>query len=208
MIILAPMKLKLIKMKIILTVSMLFLLASTITFGQKLSQKLSGKNIYSFEMYKMTDTIPKVFYTDSAEELKKPIMFLNGKDVTEKVFRALDPNDIEGIEVKKKPEIENHPGEIHITTKENCSPKFISLNELKMKYLENLEGPVLFILNEKPINSDYDNFVVDEKYILKILVSKIDNQKEGLDINIVTLITRTKENVEKANTIVLRGDLK
>ena len=53
---------------------------------------------------------------------------------------------------------------------------------------------------------DYDEFNVDENYILKIEVQSVENSKENLNINVIRLITRTKENLEKANTIILKGN--
>ena len=61
------------------------------------------------------------------------------------------------------------------------------------------------MLNEEIIDMDYDSFIVDEKYILKIETQAIKNSKEQLDMNIIKVITRTKSNIEKANTIIIKG---
>ena len=61
------------------------------------------------------------------------------------------------------------------------------------------------MLNDKIINTDYDSFIVDEKYILKIETQAIKNSKEQLDMNVIKVITRTKGNIETANTIIIKG---
>jgi hypothetical protein len=130
--------------------------------------------------------------------------------VDEHIINTINPNKIKGIKVEKD-SIEydkvNYNGIIYIQTKENYKPRLITLNALKSKYLNLAEKTTsLFMLDEKIINMDYDEFKVDENYILKIEVQSIENSKEKLNINVIRLITRTKENVEKANTIRLKGN--
>ena len=55
------------------------------------------------------------------------------------------------------------------------------------------------------INADYDNFVVDENNLLKIIVDKLQNAKESIDLGLIKLLTKSDENLKKANEVILRG---
>lgn len=49
------------------------------------------------------------------------------------------------------------------------------------------------------------NIIVDENYILKIIIEKIDNKEENLQVNIIRLLTKTEENIKKSKQIWIRG---
>ena len=136
--------------------------------------------------------------------------FLNGQAFTEHGLEMLDPQDIEGITVKKDSMLVNghmYTGQIYIDTKKEYQPKLISLNQLKEKYVKlDNESPTLFMLNDKLIENNYDTFKVDEKHILSIEVQSVNNSQEDININVIKLISKTEENIKKANTIRLKGD--
>ena len=185
------------------------LLFSSILFGQTEPDSISGVRITGHELYSETDTIPVVIYLKNKENINKPIIYLNGKIVNNQAIENINPESIEKIKVDKNPDYKNDvnsPGKIFITMKKTWEPELISLNELKTKYTKTSNAPTLFMLNDKTIKADYNEYLVDEHYILKIEVENIKNTGEELDLNIIRLITRTKENLEKANTIYLRGD--
>jgi len=55
------------------------------------------------------------------------------------------------------------------------------------------------------VQGNYDNFVVDENNLLKIIVDKLHNAKESIDLGLIKLLTKSDENLKKANEIILRG---
>jgi hypothetical protein len=83
-------------------------------------------------------------------------------------------------------------------------PNYISLNELRDKYLNKDHYPAIFFIDEKLVTSDYSDFLVDEKYILKIIVESVENPEEKLGLNVVRLVTKTEENIRKSKQIILR----
>ena len=191
-----------------------FMILSLNLFGQinkdSLAGKISGVRISEKAIYSENDNIPIVVNLKEAKKGTNVLYYLNEKVVDEHVINAINPNKIKGIKVEKE-SIEydkvNYSGIIYIQTKENYKPRLITLNALKSKYLDLADKTsTLFMLDEKIINMDYDEFKVDENYILKIEVQSVENSKEKLNINVIRLITRTKENVEKANTIRLKGN--
>jgi len=92
-----------------------------------------------------------------------------------------------------------------LVTKSTYKPKLISLNKLKLKYTNLKQNSTIFKIDNEIVNADYENYLVDEKYILKIDIEKFENRTEKLIFNIINLITKTEENIKKANTIILRG---
>lgn len=107
----------------------------------------------------------------------------------------------ENIEVHNK----HYYGKLYIVTKPTYSPKFISLNDLKLKYTKVKDNSTIFKINDEIINANYENYLVDEKYIIRIIIEKFENKNEKLNINIITLITKTPENIKKSKEIIIRG---
>ena len=174
-----------------------------------LAGKLSGLKTGVRVIYSENDTVPVVVNLKEGNKGTNVLFYLNEEVVDGQIINAINPNQIEEVKVEKESVLfneVNYDGIIYIQTKENYTPKFLSLNELKEKYL-NLpeETSTLFMLNDKIINTDYDSFIVDENYILKIETQAIKNSKEQLDMNLIRVITRTKSNIEKANTIIIKG---
>lgn len=184
------------------------LILSLKTFGQVNPEKNNGLNITKNENSTVKDSIIKIVYKNDTEINKKPAYFINDKLVNESILKTLDPNQILSINVEKNEiEIDNikYYGKLKIETKNNYFPKLISLNDLKAKYIEVREGQTIFKIDNEIINDDYDNFIVDEEFILKIIVENFVNVNEKLKINIVNVITKTEENIKKSKEIIIRG---
>ena len=81
-------------------------------------------------------------------------------------------------------------------------------SSLKTNFSEDIEKLQDYLEdNIKTFNnfSKYDNFIVDEKYILKIIVENYENKEEKLKVCFVNLITKSEENIKKSKEILLRG---
>jgi hypothetical protein len=176
------------------------------SFGQKLTGKITGVKITNQEIVSENDTIIKVVYKNVNKN--KPACFINGKLTDESVLRSLNPNETATITVEKENiEIDNvkYFGKIYIVTKSTYKPKLISLNNLKLKYTNLKENSTIFKIDDEIINAEYENFMVDKNYILKIIVEKFENNNEKLNINFVNLITKSEENIKKSKEIIIRG---
>jgi hypothetical protein len=194
--------------KIFLSVMLLILVDS---YSQSLTGKVPGLTISKPE-YSMNDSIIRVVYkTPRINSTIKPAVYINGTFVKEINLLTINPNEIESINVEKEAiEIDTikYKGKIFIKTKDSYRyhPRYlISLNKLKSKYLKSLKGPVIFQIEEENILDDYDQYQVDEKYILKLVVEHFENKKEKLNLHIVKIILKTEENIKKANEIRIRG---
>ena len=193
--------------KIFLSVMLLVIAAS---YSQVLTGKVPG--VIISKPYSMNDSIIRVVYgKPQLDFTKKPAVYINGTLVKEFNLSTINPNGIESMNVENG-EIEidhiKYYGKIFIKTKENYNYStlhLISLNNLKAKYLKSLKGPVIFEIDNKQVIADYDEYLVNEKYILKIIVEDFENEKEKLKLHFVKLVTRTEENVKKANNRI-RGE--
>jgi hypothetical protein len=193
--------------KIILSIMLLVIAAS---YSQTLTGKVPGVNIS--KPYSMNDSIIRVVYSKPRLNFtKKPAVYINGTLMKKMNLFSINPNGIESINVEKgEIEIDNikYHEKIFIKTKDNYnfSPiPVISLNNLKAKYLSSLKGSVIFQIDNEQVASDYDEYLVNEKNILKIIVEDFENKKEKLKLHFIKIILKTEENIKKANNRI-RGD--
>jgi hypothetical protein len=193
-------------MKKIVVIITLFIAINS--FGQINTGKINGIKITNQVTVSENDTIIKVHYKNQLENNNKPAYFVNDNLVNESVLKTLNPNEINNVKVEKDDiEIDNvkYYGKILVETKSTYSPNFISLNNLKTKYTNIKENKIIFKIDNEIVNANYDNFIVDEKYILKIIVENYENKEEKLKVCFVNLITKSEENIKKSKEILLRG---
>lgn len=55
------------------------------------------------------------------------------------------------------------------------------------------------------INADYDRYLIDENYVLQIVVDDIQNDKQKIDLGLIKLLTRSEENIKKSKEIRIQG---
>jgi hypothetical protein len=135
-------------------------------------------------------------------------------------MRSIDPEQIEKINIEKGTggsvliEGVKYRGRINITLKPDYaglemepdfSPQYITLQELVKKYVELDNSPFVFQIDDTVISKDFTTYKVDENFILKIIQNKIKTSDESVEINLIKIITKTSENIKKANTIMIRG---
>ena len=80
------------------------------------------------------------------------------------------------------------------------------LHTLFVQEFGNPKGkPVVFMIDGNIINGNYDKYMVDEDYLLRIIVDKIENTKDNIDLGLIKLLTKSDENIKKVNEIRIRG---
>ncbi len=181
-----------------------------VTF-QSFSQTLSGEISTSKPNYSENSEI-KVIYNDSLNTLhskNKPVgIFVNGIFFNENLISTISPDKIETLTVQKESFEKNgkeYFGKIIIEMKSDYKPNFMSLKELTSKYLTLNTNPIIFQIDENVINQDYNEYLVDENFILKIVLNKTKTSRKNTEINLIKLITKTTENIKKANEIRIKG---
>jgi hypothetical protein len=190
--------------KIILSMMLLVIAAS---YSQTLTGKVPGVTIS--KPYSANDTLINVIYNKPRIlSNKKPAFYINGTLTNQNILRTLNQIEIETMTIEKeefKIDTIKYYGKIFITTKKPYKPKIISLSNLKTKYLKSLKGPIIFQIDNEQVIGDYDQYPIDEKYILKIIVEDFENKKEKLKLHFIKIILKTEENIKKANNRI-RGD--
>ena len=153
----------------------------------------------------VSDTTLSVEYVKTENIGQLPAYYINGKLSNPTLLRTMDLKLIESIDVEKR-EIKGKRdnGQIHLKMKKEYHPQLISLNDLKAKYTNLTKSATIFMIDNDIIKDDYDQYLVDEKFILKIIVDTVESEKEKLNVAIVRLLTKTKENIEKSKEIRLR----
>lgn len=171
---------------------LLFVFAASTTYGQAPAK----------------DSTVRVIYANNLHKGQEPAWYINGKFIGGGGLATLSPDMIDNINILKDDvQIDNikYHGQIHIQTKSSYDPKLITLTELKDKYTNLKDKSVVFMIDGKIIHADYTRYVVDENYLLQIVVDKINNPKENIDLGLINILTKTEENIKRSKQIILRG---
>jgi hypothetical protein len=175
------------------------------TINTALRGKVSGLEIA--KRYSPEDTIPLIVYVPKVQS-DSTLWLLDDQKISSTFLSMINPDKIEKIDIEKQPirfKDEEYNAKVSVFTKQDYSAKIITLRELGPKYLKELNSNlILYLVNGKPIIEDYDTYTVDEKFILEIEVYEKELNDGDLLIPMANIITRTKENLEKANQIYIR----
>jgi hypothetical protein len=137
----------------------------------------------------------------------QPVIFLDSVKMDNVIF---DPNQIENVRIEKGFDSINHTqGEIYVTSKNPKEHYFLSLDDIKAKYTKDTKAPVLFMLNNDFVQNNISTLKIDSSYILNVEILRgadFDNLKENIpSLTIIRIKTKTKENLEEADRIYIRG---
>lgn len=188
------------------------LLMLSLTFNS-FCQEISGKKSTDKPNYYSENSEIKVFYSDKSNyfrsEQKRAGIFVNEKFIgNQEAMSIINPDKIEALKIEgEKFEMNRteYYGKIFIKMKSDYNPKFIALEKLSEKYLKLDENPRIYQIDQKVLENSRNEFLIDENFILKIVVEKISTSENNTEINLIRLITKTPENIKKANEIRLRG---
>ena len=159
-----------------------------------------------------TDTTLRVVY-GYADDMKMPqgkiAYFLNGHFmVTEPSLVNLSlVENIHGVSSDTTINNVIYNYQFFLTTKSYYyyNPKPISLTDLKNRFTNLKDKPVIFMYDGEILKCDYDNFMVDENNLLTIIVDKYQNSKESLDLGLIKLLTKSEENIKQRKLLAKYG---
>ena len=174
--------------------------------GIALAQSNGIKITQSKSQYSKNDTEPKVIYQKQTE---KPLIEVNGKFYSAETLLTIKSEDIESVNVVKgnfENNGKNYSGKIIVKTKSTFNPNLITINQLVAKYTNLINGEnYIFSINGEIVNTDENSTLVDEKNVMQIKVIKLDEVKNLKNMNFVKILTRTEQNLNQANQIIIRG---
>lgn len=185
---------------------LLILVLFTITSFGQLTGKVTGLNIS--KMAAVNDTVIKVVYNNKiANNPNPPALFFNGKLVSYSLLSSINPENISSVNVIKKDTIIDsvkYYGRIMIQGKTTDNNNYMSLIEFKSKYVSPSENEPVFQIDGTIVNDDYNGYLIDEKNILRVIVTPVDNPKQKIKIDFINILTKSKKNIEESNQIIIR----
>lgn len=152
----------------------------------------SKKERWSSGVYKMTDTVPKVFYINNTGRDSLEVT-INGKKYPSAGTLTFKSDKIMTVE---------YP--LIMTLAADYKPRYISLTELTKKYTKLSSELILYKIDDRVIKINPDEVLVDESNIMCISIEPIKTNKGLDDIYIINLKPRSEENVNDANDIRIR----
>lgn len=148
------------------------------------------------------DTSLKILFQNDLESKQEPAYYLNGKHISSSILHSINPKVITDIKLERNDIVINskkYYGQIFITTNRDYKFNVVTLTDLELKYAKFMDAPTLFMINNQLINEDYDKFILDQNYLLRINIETIENPKENLRFNLIRILTKTQENIKKVN---------
>lgn len=181
-------------------------LFSMTTVGQ-LTGKVKGLNIT--KPVTVNDTVIKVVYNNNkiSNNPNPPAIFFNGKLVSYSLLSTINPENITSVNVVKKDTLIDsvkYFGKIMIQGKTPSKYNYMSLSEFKSKYVSSSENVPVFQIDGTIVDDNYDSYLIDEKNILRVIVTPVDNPKQKIKIDFINLLTKSTKNIEEFNQIILR----
>ena len=152
---------------------------------------------HSANLYKMTDTVTKVFYRDYGQD-NQAIVEILGKKYPIDGTATLKMDQIESFDVNKEKEL------VMIGLKPAYKPIFITLTDLKKKYTTVNSNRVIYQIDNKIIQKNPNEISVDESNIMAIIVTPVKLIVDVEELYQITLKTRTENNIKEMNNIYFR----
>ncbi len=163
-----------------------------------------------------------VFFFSIALKSFGQVKEVNKYDAENKVWYFLDsvrigknqmyfaPDKIANINVvKEKDTLNQGVGIIYIKSKNPKDFNFLTLESIEKTYTKKVSSSTLFMINNVILKNELSTYKIDSAYILNVEVLKateIEYLKDRMPLlTIINIKLKTKENIDKANEIRLRG---
>jgi hypothetical protein len=62
----------------------------------------------------------------------------------------------------------------------------------------------VFQIDGTIVDDNYDSYLIDEKNILRVIVTPVDNPKQKIKIDFINLLTKSNKNIEESNLIIAK----
>lgn len=174
-------------------------------FGQSNgTMNLEGVNVDSLE--KNPDTTFKVIHKP-AQPGGYPSFVINGQFIKSLRMSTLNPDKIASIKLLKNDSLTRDPLPrplLIIQTKKNGNFRLISLSELIEKYTDFKNIPVAITIDGDFVTEDFNTYYIDMDNLLTIIVEEKPMMNGMGKMGLMTLLTKTEENIEERNQIYIR----
>ena len=190
-------------------ITTLLLLVSTVTFCQDISGVTINKNTPKYS----EDSDIQVRHLQPTNDIKNDVaVLINGKFLKNgyTLLKTINPNKIEAVNVEKDEitfDRTTYSAQLLISMKSDYKPSIITLNNLIAKHLTLDNNPVILQIDNAYVNQDFNEYIVDENYILQIDATTVNTSKNDT-INLIYVITKSAKNIKNVNQpkkIIIRG---
>lgn len=182
-------------------------LSSFISVGQKLSTGIIQKEIFKDSTNGNFKTIK---FEKSKTKFKNPIVYLDSLIISQNSLQFLNADDIQDLKIEKgKFEINGltYNGKILIKSKNPNQSKFVTLKEISDKFTDCNSKHSIYKINNNYIFDDISLYKIEIKNILNITIISSDlfeNLSEKINFDIIQILTKTKENMNRPQQIIIR----
>lgn len=144
-----------------------------------------------------------------AHAKREAACFIDMKQISSETFlNGVNPDDIEKTDIKKGDTLikgRKYHGKIFVTTKLKKPIKWMALSEIKRQFATTKNPETIYMINGKYLEKEEAFYLIDKEYILNaFLLSDVNPYLKDKPIDIVNIITKTKEN--KHPKIIIRGN--
>jgi hypothetical protein len=149
-----------------------------------------------------TDSI-KVTYDTNVQTQHQPKCYVDNIYVGDHtLIFHIYPDQILSFDVDKE------SSKIFMTTKNPANFNFLNLQEIRNKYIKSSNPTALYFLDGRLVKDNTQK--INEKGILSIQISTSDSivslKDTPVKFDVIEILTRSKENLKKANTLMIRGN--
>ena len=173
----------------------------SVKIADVLQNKIQNLNIFSHHQYSMSDKKPKILYPD-LNKPEYPYMFLNDSPTSIEMIQTLNSKSIESVSREKYKDLHSSKEEERVIIKTKV--KMISMVDFMKKYSIKTDKKVLISIDGEVLNESLENVFVDESNIMQVKVFGLDKIYKENNFTYLKILTRTAENVRKANEILIR----
>lgn len=154
------------------------------------AQEISGVKIVDKKPSYTENSDIHIRYLNSKKDTtNNAAIFINGDFIKNgySLLKTLSLNNIESVNVEKGDitiDGTTYYGKLLIVLKPDYKPNIITINNLISKHLTLDNNPITLKIDGDYINDDFNDYVVDEKFILQIDVTKIKTSKNN-QVNLI-----------------------
>ena len=166
--------------------------------------------------FTLNDTTIDVVYQNIKPEDKTIACFIDKALIDYNSVLWINPNAIKDVKIIKKDTVINglnYSHQLHVKTHDSIPVNLMSLSEIKRKYTRSSSNECIYVLNNRLGNKE--EFItnnpetkVDKNFIFRIKVDQLNfpgmNPQKPLNVDVIRILFRTKENIEEANKIWIR----
>jgi len=166
--------------------------------------------------FTLNDTTIDVVYQNIKPEDKTIACFIDKTLIDYNSVLWINPNAIKDVNIVKRDTVINsmkYSNQMYVKTHDSIRVNLMSLSEIKRKYIRASSNECIFILNNRLGNmgefiTNNPETRIDKNYIFRINVDQLNfpgmNPQKPLNVDVIRILFRTKENIEEANKIWIR----